>query len=118
MSDGYGSVNTRDEEVPLIADQLSENEPFFQKAKRILHLHRHRVVAFWIVIITITAVLTLSFRFFLEKGASDNEQDVLLKDMCVSDRSWFVALMLSIFLGPFGKFFIYQFIYIVYSQSL
>ncbi|CEG76985.1 hypothetical protein RMATCC62417_11803 [Rhizopus microsporus] len=22
--------------------------------------------------------------------------------MCVSDRSWFVALMLSIFLGPFG----------------
>lgn len=83
MSDGYGSVNTRDEEVPLIADQLSENEPFFQKAKRILHLHRHRVVAFWIVIITITTVLTLSFRFFLEKGASDNEQDVLLKDMCL-----------------------------------
>ncbi|KAG1138490.1 hypothetical protein G6F37_010410 [Rhizopus arrhizus] len=102
MSDRYGSVNTRDEEVPSIADQLSESEPFLQKAKRILHLHRHRVLAFWIVIITMTAVLTLTFRFFLKKGASDNEQDVLLKDTCVSDRSWFVALVLSIFFGPFG----------------
>ncbi|KAG1145229.1 hypothetical protein G6F37_009372 [Rhizopus arrhizus] len=104
MSAEYGTVHTRDEETPLVGNQVRGNETFLQKVKRVLHLHGHRVLISWIIIIAITAVLTLSFHFSL-KGKHDNtgdEQKALLEDMCVSDRSWFVALMLSIFLGPFG----------------
>lgn len=106
MSAEYGTVHTRDEETPLVGNQVPGNETFLQKVKRVLHLHGHRVLISWIVIIAITAVLTLSFHFSL-KGKHDtagDEQKPLLEDMCVSDRSWFVALMLSIFLGPFGKY--------------
>ncbi|KAG1452936.1 hypothetical protein G6F56_007692 [Rhizopus delemar] len=97
MSGEYGTVHTQDEETPLIS-QVPENETFLQKTKRVLHLHGHRVLITWIIIIAVTAVLTLSFHFSL-KGNKPSEEVV---DMCVSDRSWFIALMLSIFLGPFG----------------
>lgn len=109
MSAEYGTVNTtQDEEAPLISREVSENETFIQKVKRVLHLHGHRVLISWIIVIAITAVLTLSFHFAL-KGRHDvttpvgDDEKALLEEMCVSDRSWFVALMLSIFLGPFGK---------------
>ncbi|CAO3679071.1 hypothetical protein G6F70_005484 [Rhizopus microsporus] len=108
MSAEYGTVNTtQDEEAPLISREVSENETFIQKVKRVLHLHGHRVLISWIIVIAITAVLTLSFHFALKERHDTttpvgDDEKALLEEMCVSDRSWFVALMLSIFLGPFG----------------
>ncbi|KAI9281606.1 hypothetical protein BY458DRAFT_499093 [Sporodiniella umbellata] len=97
MSSEYGTVRTQDEETALV----SENERWGQKLKRVLHLHGHRVLITWLIIIGATAVLTLSFHYAL-KGKKPLEQEPLLDTQCVSDRSWFLALMLSIFLGPFG----------------
>ncbi|KAI8878835.1 hypothetical protein K501DRAFT_297391 [Backusella circina FSU 941] len=107
MSAEYGTVNTHDEETPLVSRNIEGNETRCQKFKRVLHLHGHRVLATWLIIISITAVLTLSFHFaFKHKHDAapkvPDEGDALLEEMCVSDRSWFLALMLSIFLGPFG----------------
>jgi hypothetical protein len=111
MSAEYGTVNTHDEETPLVSRNI-ENETCCQKFKRVLHLHGHRVLATWLIVISVTAVLTLSFHFaFKHKHDAvpkiPEEGDALLEEMCVSDRSWFLALMLSIFLGPFGKFFFF-----------
>ncbi|KAI8080271.1 uncharacterized protein B0P05DRAFT_579169 [Gilbertella persicaria] len=95
----YGSV---EEQTPI----LHENESLRQKFQRITHKHRFRIIGSWIIVIAVTAVLTLSFYFALKEEKPhipEKPQDEdLVNEMCVSDRSWFVALMLSIFLGPLG----------------
>lgn len=102
MSTEYGTTNRQDEEAPLVSN---ERQTCVQKFKRLLDFHGHRILATWIIVIAVTAVLTLSFHFAFKNKESVPKisEDGLLDDMCISDRSWFVALMLSIFLGPFGK---------------
>ncbi|KAI8082775.1 uncharacterized protein BX664DRAFT_339038 [Halteromyces radiatus] len=95
----YGTVNTQDEEAPLLHTQVEQSRWEFIKEK--LHLHGHRVLISWIIVLSVTAVLTLSFHFALKEHHPPVEGDDLLIQ-CVSDRSWFVALLLSIFVGPFG----------------
>ncbi|KAI8380947.1 uncharacterized protein BYT42DRAFT_564741 [Radiomyces spectabilis] len=93
----YGSVPPRtDEETPLVGERaVQEPQTCLQKLKHTLRLHGHRVFITWFIIILITAVITLTYYF------SSHSND-LLQHQCVSDRSWFVALILSIFFGPFG----------------
>lgn len=106
MDSNYGTT-ARDEETPLISNS---QETFRQKFMRITHQHRFRIAGAWAIVIAITAVLTLSLHYAL-KDHNDpphipedpKEGDALLEDMCISDRSWFVALLLSIFFGPLGK---------------
>lgn len=96
----YGTVNiTRDQEANTTP---SEPATRWQKCRRTLGLHGHRIFIAWFTVIAITAVLTLSFHFSLLPSHHPID-DSNVGDQCVSDRSWFVALMLSIFLGPFGK---------------
>ncbi|KAL0094178.1 hypothetical protein F4703DRAFT_1817020 [Phycomyces blakesleeanus] len=104
MSTEYGTVRTQDEEAPLLNIQIVP-ETFWQKTKRVLHLHGHRVLITWLIIIAATAVLTLSFHFALvptQRPSEDPVEGSPVDSECVSDRSWFLTLMLSIFFGPFG----------------
>lgn len=104
MAGEYGT--TRDEETPLIAN--NSNETFRQKFMRVTHQHRFRIIGTWAIVIAITAVLTVSLHYALKDNKPEpphipEDPKALLEDMCVSDRSWFVALLLSIFFGPLGK---------------
>ncbi|CAO3615891.1 unnamed protein product [Cunninghamella blakesleeana] len=103
MSTEYGTVNTtgRDEETPLLSTQV-EPQTCWQKVKSKLHEHRVRVLIGWLTVLAATAVLTLSFHYALKHHhGDDNHGDDIIQE-CKSDRSWFVALLLSIFVGPFG----------------
>ncbi|KAI8337811.1 hypothetical protein BD560DRAFT_413167 [Blakeslea trispora] len=96
----YGSV---EEQTPI----LHENGSLRQRFQRYTHKHRFRIIGTWIIMIAVTAVLTLSFYFALKDHKPTpphipENPDKVLNEMCVSDRSWFVALMLSVFLGPLG----------------
>jgi hypothetical protein len=106
MSAEYGTVNTQDEETPLVAREVGEEHlTVKQKIHRFLREHHIHIARGWLIVIAITAVLTLSFHFALKDKhpkIPEDPQDGELVEMCVSERSWFVALMLSIFLGPFG----------------
>lgn len=114
MSNQYGATNdvNQEESAPLIARDIdSSNECFRQKFQRITHKHRFKIIASWIAVIAITAVLTVSLHYafkeekpHIPEEPSKGEEGDIVNEMCVSDRSWFVALMLSIFLGPLGKF--------------
>lgn len=105
----YGAVNN-DEETPLVSREIEHNETCGQKCKRILHSHRLHIIFGWIGIILLTALVTLGVHYFFKDGSpkipedpkDGSEGDVDMQ--CVSERSWFVALMLSIFLGPLGMF--------------
>lgn len=102
MSAEYGSVNPTDEEAPLLHTQV-EPQTCWEKIKTKLHLHGHRVLISWIIVLSVTAVLTLSFHFALKghhHSAPPADGDDLILE-CVSDRSWFVAAILAIFVGPF-----------------
>ncbi|KAG0168284.1 hypothetical protein DFQ28_008753 [Apophysomyces sp. BC1034] len=88
--------------VPTDQEAIFQEETRWQKFKRVLHLHGHRVLITWVTVIAVTIVLTLSFHFALSSKHKPVGSDDLLDAQCVSDRSWFVALLLSIFLGPFG----------------
>ncbi|KAI8967993.1 hypothetical protein BDF20DRAFT_202519 [Mycotypha africana] len=112
MSTEYGTVNQQqhqqhDEETPLISTE-TPTESCRQKFMRITHKHRFRIISAWIIVLAITAVLTVSFYYAYKHGHTpphipeDPPKDVLYDTTCVSDRSWFVALLLSIFFGPLG----------------
>ncbi|KAL1932423.1 hypothetical protein VTP01DRAFT_8101 [Rhizomucor pusillus] len=101
----YGAVNNQVDEEARVTEQRESGgqRSRLHKVRDTLHLHGHRIFAAWIIIIATAAVLTLSFHFsLLNRDKSSEDQDSLLEDQCVSDRSWFVALLLSIFFGPFG----------------
>ncbi|ORX44100.1 hypothetical protein DM01DRAFT_1312679 [Hesseltinella vesiculosa] len=106
MSTEYGSV-TRDEEQPLLHTQVEPQtcQQKWQHFKSKLHTHRFRVFIGWVTVLAVTAVLTLSYHFATHKNAHpalpEEGSDDLFQE-CVSDRSWFIAVLLSIFLGPFG----------------
>lgn len=102
----YGAVNNQVDEEARVTEQRESGgqRSRLHKVRDTLHLHGHRIFAAWIIIIATAAVLTLSFHFsLLNRDKSSEDQDSLLEDQCVSDRSWFVALLLSIFFGPFGR---------------
>ncbi|KAI8336226.1 hypothetical protein BC941DRAFT_354409 [Chlamydoabsidia padenii] len=104
MSTEYGTVNPADEEAPLLHTQV-EPQTCWQKVKHKLHLHGHRVLISWIIVLSVTAVLTLSFHYALKNthhSVPPPADDPLALAQCVSDRSWFVATILAIFVGPFG----------------
>ncbi|KAF7732764.1 hypothetical protein EC973_000036 [Apophysomyces ossiformis] len=88
--------------VPTDQEAIFQEETRWQKFKRVLHLHGHRCLITWLIVIAVTAVLTLSFHYSLSSKHRPVVNDDLMDAECVSDRSWFVALILSIFLGPFG----------------
>ncbi|KAI9483059.1 MAG: hypothetical protein EXX96DRAFT_556653 [Benjaminiella poitrasii] len=103
---------SQDEESPLIPRSEGErsNETCRQKFQRITHKHRFRIIRSWLIVLSITAVLTVSLHYAFKQynqpphipEEPPKNPDETLDVMCVSDRSWFVALMLSIFLGPLG----------------
>ncbi|KAI9488992.1 hypothetical protein BDB00DRAFT_845653 [Zychaea mexicana] len=104
----YGAVNTQqqgDEEAPQTTTVRGE-QTRWQKCRSTLGTHGHRIFIAWFIVIAITAVLTLSFHFSLlpsHHPVDDNNNPAALVDeQCVSDRSWFLALLLSVFFGPFG----------------
>ncbi|KAI8065917.1 hypothetical protein BC940DRAFT_303196 [Gongronella butleri] len=106
MSTEYGSVATRDEETPLLNTQV-EPQTKWQCIKAKLHTHRFRVLIGWATVLAVTAVLTLSFHYALKEHnqqppAEGGDENDLFHPECVSDRSYFIALLLSIFVGPFG----------------
>ncbi|KAI9314070.1 hypothetical protein BX666DRAFT_1969930 [Dichotomocladium elegans] len=103
MSTEYGTLNTPGDEEsrPTQVEQTK-----CQKIRSYLGKHGHRIFISWFIVILAAAVLTLSFHFsLLPRHKHDGEPPVdgeTLNEMCTSDRSWFLALMLSIFFGPFG----------------
>jgi hypothetical protein len=105
----YGATNNQDEESPLISSRGTDHsESCRQKFQRITHKHRFRIIAAWALVIAVTALATVGIHYALKDNNSEpvespENPDALVGEMCVSDRSWFVALMLSIFLGPLGK---------------
>ena len=105
MSTEYGAVNTAagDEEAPINTTTVRGDETRWQKCRRTLGTHGHRIFIAWFIIIAITAVLTISFHFSLLPSHHPVDDDLVPTEQCVSDRSWFLALLLSIFFGPFGK---------------
>lgn len=111
MSAEYGTVNTHDEETPLVARDVDQQElTLKQKVQRFFREHHIHIARGWLIVIAITAVLTLTVHFALKNNKAHipetpKEGDEDLDMQCVSERSWFVALMLSIFLGPLGMYF-------------
>ena len=113
----YGSVNTQEQrqgdEEAVATSQVEQTR--WQKCRSTLGTHGHRIFIAWFIVIAITAVLTVTFHFSLlpSHHPVDDNPDGLLDEQCVSDRSWFLALLLSIFFGPFGKnfSFLYAFIF-------
>ncbi|KAI7893503.1 uncharacterized protein EV154DRAFT_561249 [Mucor mucedo] len=103
MSAEYGAINTQDEETPLVSREVETQETCKQKCQRIFHSHRVHIITGWFLVIALTAALTVGahFAFFKDNTPVDTTpEDVQMQ--CVSERSWFVSLMLSIFLGPLG----------------
>lgn len=108
MSAEYGTVNTHDEETPLVSREVEHHETFKQKVQGFFRRHHIHIARGWLIVIAITAVLTLTVHFALKNKhvhvpETPKEGDSDLDAQCVSERSWFVALLLSIFLGPLGK---------------
>ncbi|KAI7866344.1 hypothetical protein BDF14DRAFT_1743694 [Spinellus fusiger] len=101
MSGEYGTVHTQDEEAPLL-HILPVEETFPQKVKRVLHLHGHRVFITWLIVISMAVVLTLSFHFALLPTQRPAEVEPITNAECISERSWFLSLFLSVFFGAFG----------------
>lgn len=110
MSTEYGAVNTHDEETPLVSREVETHETCKQKVQRIFHSHRLHIITGWFIVIALTAILTVSAHFAFKDNTpvdttpETQPEDPTLEMQCVSERSWFVALMLSIFLGPLGMF--------------
>ncbi|KAI8141878.1 hypothetical protein BJV82DRAFT_580143 [Fennellomyces sp. T-0311] len=103
MSTEYGTVNTTgDEEAPATTTTVRGEETRWHKCRRTLGTHGHRIFIAWFIIIAATAVLTLSFHFSLLPSHHPVDDNTVLEEQCTSDRSWFLALLLSIFFGPFG----------------
>ncbi|KAI7854707.1 hypothetical protein BDC45DRAFT_507927 [Circinella umbellata] len=103
----YGSVNTQEQhrqgdEEAIATTQVEQTR--WQKCRSTLGTHGHRIFIAWFIVIAITAVLTVSLHFSLLPSHQpvDDDTDGLLDEQCVSDRSWFLALLLSVFFGPFG----------------
>ncbi|CAO0803246.1 unnamed protein product [Mucor circinelloides] len=100
----------QEESAPLISRDIDRsNESLRQKFQRITHQHRFKIIGSWLIVLAVTAALTVSLHYALKEEKPHipeeppkGEQDELVNEMCISDRSWFVALMLSIFLGPLG----------------
>lgn len=109
MSTEYGAVNTQNEETPLVSREVETHETCKQKIQRLFHSHRLHIISGWFIVIALTAVLTVGAHYaFKETPTFDKPEatpeEPSLDMQCVSERSWFVALMLSIFLGPLGMF--------------
>ncbi|RUP48817.1 TM2 domain-containing protein [Jimgerdemannia flammicorona] len=77
-----------------------EGGGFFIAIRRHLghHEHRKRWFAAWIILLSIVAVLVLSYHWSTDILIGAPEEP----DRCKSDRSWLAALLFSIFLGPLG----------------
>ncbi|KAI9278536.1 hypothetical protein BDA99DRAFT_9597 [Phascolomyces articulosus] len=99
----YGTVNTQQGDEEAVATTTSRGEQTrWQKCRSTLGTHGHRIFIAWFIVIAITAVLTLSFHYSLIPSHHPVDDNDTLDEQCVSDRSWFLALLLSIFFGPFG----------------
>ncbi|OZJ05709.1 hypothetical protein BZG36_01459 [Bifiguratus adelaidae] len=113
----YGAVPTEDPEQGQGSNEVTQDEPttFYQRVKTHFehppHRHRAVIIYFVILMIGLTGVVTYALA---DKAARDQERGNFLglgmeydankhyEEICVSDRHWFLALLLSIFLGPLG----------------
>lgn len=100
---GYGAVPTTE------ADEAQQQQTTTQEStsclvrlkNHILHpRHRKSAIAAWVIVLAITATLVVSLHYSFLPDNLDPHDD--LQATCRSDRSSFIALMLSIFLGPLG----------------
>ncbi|KAG2179011.1 hypothetical protein INT43_001860 [Umbelopsis isabellina] len=98
----YGAVPTQDPEQGQQQSTSQQASSCFVKLKdRILHpRHRKAAIAAWLVVLGIAVTLVISIHYSLLPINANPHDDVLAT--CRSDRSAFIALMLSIFLGPLG----------------
>ncbi|CAM0136124.1 unnamed protein product [Umbelopsis sp. WA50703] len=98
----YGAVPTQDPEEGQQQSTSQETTSCLVNLKnRILHpRHRKAAIAAWLVVLGIAVTLVISIHYSLLPVNANPHDDVLAT--CRSDRSAFIALMLSIFLGPLG----------------
>lgn len=100
----YGAVPTHDaEEAQQSAPQQESTNWFVQCKNKILHpRHRKSAIAAWVVVLAITATIAISLHYSFLPDTLDPHHGDDINAVCRSDRSAFIALMLSIFLGPLG----------------
>lgn len=82
------------------AGEVTVREGFWAKIRTHFshHEHRRRWFTVWIIILAIVAVLVLSYHWSTDVLIEDPDEP----ERCRSDRSWLIALLFSIFLGPLG----------------
>ncbi|KAH8556053.1 hypothetical protein BGW37DRAFT_464210 [Umbelopsis sp. PMI_123] len=100
----YGAVPTHDtEEAQQTAPQEESQSCLVKLKNSILHpRHRKSAIAAWVVVLAITATIAISLHYSFLPDTLDPHDGDELNAVCRSDRSAFIALMLSIFLGPLG----------------
>ncbi|KAF9584202.1 hypothetical protein BGW38_007237 [Lunasporangiospora selenospora] len=118
----YGTTNApRDEEQQALlngqaATNTQANDTFYRRTIIHVHHHRKRYFALWLLaaVIAISTVLGIHYLYHQSKHGNGGHKDegefmeTLLKsvarpdDRCQSDRSYPVAILLSIFFGYVG----------------
>ncbi|KAG0236131.1 hypothetical protein BGW42_004015 [Actinomortierella wolfii] len=107
----YGSTNNAhrgDEERPLLNGRpidVEANSSFFGRTVHHIRYHRWRYVITWTVLALIAIGIVLAVHFTKDHKAGGDVLVSLLKhprERCDSDRSYPVAILLSIFLGYLG----------------
>lgn len=98
----YGAVQTHEAEEAQQTHTEQAQSCLVNLKNKILHpRHRKSAIAAWAVVLAITATLVVSLHYSFLPDTLDPHHDDL-QAVCRSDRSSFIALMLSIFLGPLG----------------
>jgi hypothetical protein len=97
----YGAVATHEADEAQPATTQESQSCLVRLKNHILHpRHRKSAITAWVVVLAITATLVVSLHYSFLPDNLDPHDD--LQATCRSDRSSFIALMLSIFLGPLG----------------
>ncbi|KAG0056134.1 hypothetical protein BGZ83_006229 [Gryganskiella cystojenkinii] len=110
---GYGTNGRRDEEQALLNGQpitvVEVNDTFYGRTVRHVHHHRKRYLFLWLVA-AVSAISIVLGLYHYEKNKhhpstpAPGEGDALFKKhpTCESDRSYPIAILLSIFFGYVG----------------
>ncbi|KAG0283112.1 hypothetical protein BGZ96_012521 [Linnemannia gamsii] len=116
----YGTTNAapagaRDQEFHALLNNIQANDTFYGRTKVHVSTHRKRYFALWFLalVTAVSAVVGLHYYHHLHKDHTPPSGDEgkivegLLESLrppsvCQSDRSYPVAILLSIFLGEFG----------------
>ncbi|GJJ78676.1 hypothetical protein EMPS_11035 [Entomortierella parvispora] len=113
MSNNYGTARRDEENAPLLNGQAitvaEVNDTFYGRTVRHVHHHGKRYFALWLFA-AVTAITVVLGLYHYEKNkhhdvpSTPGEGDSLLKHpaVCESDRSYPIAILLSIFFGYVG----------------